>query len=91
MSTEHTPGPWKVGKIEPWMKSIEIDGPAVKVDYDDVIREQQEANARLIAAAPDLLLVLKAILGIDNPPAGEQGHVEYWDAVRQGKEIIENL
>ena len=38
-------------------------------------REEAEANARLIAAAPELLRILKAILDIDNPPAGHPDHI----------------
>jgi hypothetical protein len=59
--TTHTPGPWHVGYY--------LDGWAVFPDSDPghaVTRMQNrpgdEANARLIAAAPDMLEALEAIL-----------------------------
>jgi hypothetical protein len=51
----YTKGPWKVWPYSGADKWIEIDGPAVQVDYDDVNHKEQAANARLIAAAPELL------------------------------------
>lgn len=55
---EHTPGPWKSGGCVVW----ESDGDLIcdlisfgsKRDNDTI-----EANARLIAAAPDMLAALK--------------------------------
>jgi hypothetical protein len=51
---KHTPGPWHVrGRL------IEADRHTVaalsKVTDCDLLREESEANARLIAAAPELL------------------------------------
>ena len=37
--------------------------------------KEAKANARLIAAAPEMLNVLKAILDIDNPPDGHPNHI----------------
>jgi hypothetical protein len=67
MSTKHTPGPWKaycrdVGhkENEPWPEDEflqwEVNGPRVP----DGRGEFYEADARLIAAAPDLLFQLLA-------------------------------
>ena len=56
---KHTPGPWTVDKYYRHDKEIFILEPSVSVNYDDVDHEEQEANARLIAAAPELLEVLK--------------------------------
>lgn len=53
----HTPGPWTVEPFDGSDKEITIVEPAVWVDYDDVNHEEQAANARLIAAAPDLLWI----------------------------------
>lgn len=55
MSTQHTPGPWLVYKGEVCYRSDADDqsyGMFCPVDFE------QEANARLIAAAPDLLEAL---------------------------------
>jgi hypothetical protein len=64
--SNHTPGPWAVG--DRWG---EQNGDAVFVSSGGFPvcaitgyhgRETSEANARLIAAAPDLLVALKAAL-----------------------------
>lgn len=52
---EHTPGPWKIGNIRPGDKVIRIEPDAAIVDYDDVNQDEAQANAYLIAAAPDML------------------------------------
>ena len=52
MKAKHTPGPWAIAPHTTVDKEFTV-GPAI-MDYDDVDHEQQEANARLIAAAPDL-------------------------------------
>lgn len=68
MSTKHTPGPWHVG---------EKTGMAVFSDEQlladctcayGMAYTEAKANARLIAAAPDLLSALNAII---NHPAHE--------------------
>ena len=73
MSTQHTPGPWRV---KPGANIVEaqfcgewyalanigilnINDLNVLLPY----REQTPANARLIAVAPDLLAALKALTG----------------------------
>ena len=70
MNTKHTPGPWKVsttykdaqaGKfsIAPWASQRQsICRLSAREDYP---AEYAEANARLIAAAPDLLETLENI------------------------------
>jgi hypothetical protein len=59
---KHTPGPWTLD--EPHQVWAEAVGEYVAItaeieDFDTVPRDQAEANARLIAAAPDLLEALK--------------------------------
>lgn len=66
MKTQHTPGPWKVNEhSEVTFK----DGRICDVDYYNVGRGEKgryqlphEANARLIAAAPELLDALSECL-----------------------------
>ena len=60
--TKHTPGPWEIAPIESGDKDIIIVEPGVALDYDDVDPEEQEANAHLIASAPELLEALKIAL-----------------------------
>jgi len=65
---KHTPAPWKIERDRGDGKVIAISNPGdgwerlyVEVCSDDCDREVAQANARLIAAAPDLLEALKAI------------------------------
>lgn len=64
MSTKHTPGPWVVKPVENEQGGFDIDS-----EYGYHIAEtiggldyEEEANARLIAAAPDLLEALRELL-----------------------------
>ena len=70
MTTNHTPGPWRTGtKIldAVFAGDRPICGPAYTMCKDD----ERMANARLIAAAPDLLAALEgAIRLIDETWAG---------------------
>lgn len=72
---KHTPGPWKFGSElmpEVFGDKFHIsqqEGAPYTENYSDVattisgeLIEVQEANARLIAAAPDLLVALQDIL-----------------------------
>lgn len=56
MTEQHTPGPWQAINIEPYAKKANrrwLVNPDVAVCYE-------EADAQLIAAAPDLLGACKA-------------------------------
>jgi hypothetical protein len=70
-AAKHTPGPWQVGTPgygEPgYIYCDNALGSAVAITYGLPLalsvfsRAEEEANARLIAAAPDLLEALKAV------------------------------
>lgn len=68
MTTKHTLGPWMISRDYP--KQIGIHGTANQygsglvtlVPRDDCDVDEAEANARLIAAAPDLLQILETIV-----------------------------
>ena len=71
MNTQHTPGPWEVSndhKPSPYI--IRQDGRFTgfaSVKFHDFLkneraRQEQEANARLIAAAPELLAALERLI-----------------------------
>jgi hypothetical protein len=69
----HTPGPWDVDNY-PDHVSYFSDASNRKPDYDfrvdfseDMPEEEAEANARLIAAAPDLLEALEELLFMTHP------------------------
>lgn len=72
---KHTSGPWKVVSEEPYDLRIKA-GPheICEVWMDDApvrdYNEEQRLNARLIAAAPDMLQLLRdavEFLPLDNP------------------------
>jgi hypothetical protein len=80
--TKHTPGPWEIGSINKKDKNLYWSavftpkntgkfhtpraGEALGVD-----REECEANAHLIAAAPDLLEALRLLLEASDGLNGE--------------------
>lgn len=70
MTAKFTPGPWKIGNegIGPVSKEEDQSyGMLLPVAYIEVVDwpENHEANAHLIAAAPDLYEALKAVLEIE--------------------------
>jgi hypothetical protein len=94
MTAKHTPGPWTIIRSK-----LETDGAfdyAIGTDEAPVIAEafgrdanggwpDAEANARLIAAAPDLFSALKALLPeIDSEIEQRQtsGNDEYWQGLK---------
>lgn len=71
-TTKHTPGPWAVGRIGPeaaWIAPAQPTSPGFVASLctsesffaGPLAVAEVEANANLIAAAPDLLAALKAI------------------------------
>lgn len=63
--TQHTPGPWHVGVKQAEKIVYDSTGWAVAnatVYHGENDAEQVKANARLIAAAPDLLEFAKAVV-----------------------------
>ena len=88
--TKHTPGPWNVDPSYPGdvcagtghdvavtcykgMKPIDLDGTESTIGPQS--REEAEANARLIAASPDLLAALQEWMSA-NREVAECGHDE---------------
>ena len=69
----HTPGPWKVGYKNESGRYIEApDGYVAVVHYWSRSDEEMEANARLIAAAPDLLEALIWMVENDDTNEGDE-------------------
>lgn len=63
MSAEHTPGPWSCfykHKYDEWHVSLPVAGSSMKLALapDGIQSHNREADARLIAAAPDMLVAL---------------------------------
>lgn len=62
--SEHTPGPWGLveGDVDLYVYAAAPDALVAQVRSDDGL--DCEANARLIAAAPELLAAVEAALGV---------------------------
>jgi hypothetical protein len=56
--SKHTPGPWRYSEAYGYIDSVND----TIVDLGDVRTETERANARLIAAAPELLAACKFLL-----------------------------
>ena len=64
----HTPGPWDVDGVNITAKCGQVicETFSVEADYEKRFYPTADANARLIAAAPDLLKALGNLLAIIN-------------------------
>jgi len=88
MTAAHTPGPWTAEQrtpkaaynSEPYWRVSTAGGSCMYVGCGDV---EDEADARLIAAAPDLLAALQAlcVLEADGMQAAESA-IESWERAR---------
>lgn len=89
MSTKHTPGPWNVSiafaEDHPRIQ-IKSDNEILKVGPANgvavclagyVQNEESQANAKLIAAAPELLEALKQIMQSEPLPKHLSDYAEY--------------
>ena len=68
--TTHTPGPWKAAPLDPYRQYTLTDNEGNEIarvlradqsEYAVINERETRLNARLIAAAPDLLAALQAI------------------------------
>ena len=61
---EHTPGPWRTRKIPGVLRLVLVESVKDKVHIAEVTGAgfANEYNARLIAATPDMLGALKAVV-----------------------------
>ncbi len=68
-TTKHTPGPWALYPYptRPYFTQVHVNGAAIADVYASGLLKPEEttANARLIAAAPDLLAALKVLMHPD--------------------------
>lgn len=77
----HTPGPWRLKRDanrEEYSVNVPPKDPgavgylqiaSLNFGFDEPFESQQHANARLIAAAPDLLAALKAMMSYYDTPS----------------------
>ena len=67
MSEKHTPGPWKIGTPPPnGEQTVGTDQGLMVAVATTSAGVQTKANARLIAAAPDLLEALKGLMALSD-------------------------
>ena len=81
-NTKHTHGPWMVGHFNDVRTR---DGYRSLANVSSYFELPAEANARLIAAAPELLEALEAFKAID---AFEGWHPKYRDAIEKAEAAI---
>jgi hypothetical protein len=75
-NTQHTPGPWRIGDA-----GFTVFGPPKPGALPETIAPvKNRANARLIAAAPELLEALEALLDRDPAPPLEKIGAVYVNA-----------
>ncbi len=81
---KHTPGEWAVVASD-FVQALPTEQRPYSVPVANCMgyKEPREANARLIAAAPDLLEALEALLGT----IGDAEYEEHDDPREQGHEI----
>lgn len=81
MKTKWTPGPWRAKNIKLNHWSIEADSPHVEGKWQTVCdingpwsAKNYEANAKLIAAAPEMYAILKACVTQHSSDIEERGN-----------------
>lgn len=75
--SKHTPGPWEFA--DSWVQTAKHKMPIANMNF----AAANAANARLIAAAPELLSALRGLceLEADGMQASESA-IEYWERAR---------
>ena len=74
-TTKYTRGPWRI-ESGPHYRAIRVDSEVI-ADMRQIGRSFNESNARLIAAAPDLLEALEAITDLYDTDEGCRSRPEY--------------
>jgi hypothetical protein len=110
----HTPGPWGVEQttVSNWIGRMRADGSKVEyivahIDRDslrDDVLVRNDANARLIALAPEMFDLLRRFVHGELPEADENctpdtvnltvshmDHEDYRHRIRQAKELISRV
>lgn len=85
---QHTPGPWKVERVAKPTRHYAVEIPGCvgpehpgdriivgEMGGDDEVHATDAANARLIAAAPELLEALRELAAAASTPVRKRGEV----------------
>jgi len=88
----HTPGPWTVSGNEINVKDKDGDFVATTLKYDEAVGTQQDYdNAKLIAAAPDLLAALESMIQLVEQDYSGFDAIDQWQkavgAVNKAKNL----
>lgn len=89
MNTKHTPGPWSYdseGYVYGGEQGLIITDPSCS--NPDISADQNEANARLIAAAPELLTALENVIQFHYGNKGLRGECDHIGWVRVARAAI---
>lgn len=88
--SKHTPGPWETltfsqHELQTDFAMVKIGKRAHMVGYSD----EDKANARLIAAAPDLLEALQEFVRtMDSLPESDETSLRVWDMYQMAQAAI---
>lgn len=90
MGQGHTPGPWKASYHEPG-NTVQggLAGWSIQGSEGIAYNVAREGNARLIAAAPDLLEAVHSLLAVVTDPVTGEALMGCGDAVRDGITALE--
>lgn len=80
MNKTTTPGPWHFLDEEPWFIYQETNGEwsHIAIMRDGLLEGDMKANARLIAAAPDLYAELENIANVQPGPWEDPSEFRAW-------------
>lgn len=92
--SKHTPGPWKAefhGSVWHIEEGSGVQLSCVYVWTEDGGRKEAAANARLMAAAPEMLAVLRAVRGsvADSLMGGCQSFDDFHDSLSDALDAID--
>jgi hypothetical protein len=85
--SKHTPGPWAVNPIRAMVDAIDSNGPSPICGMlwftETRSEEETEANADLIAAAPDLLEALQEVAPLGDIAEGLAPYYIHSDTIKR--------
>ena len=90
-AAKHTPGPWRVGPVDDTRVEDANGNEVAQIDGDYNQPDTwplMEANARLIAAAPDMLAALKAAKEADKINIARGGAAKFIEADQRAQRLI---
>lgn len=82
----HTPGPWRIIPEDNWIE--DANGRRICTPHSsssNISVEERNANAHLIAAAPELLAALKQVLAHHGYIEGGPDFPGAWAAIRKAE------